>query len=205
MSSYLKNVSGVKVLSLILTDNTSIQLTGGVGGQELTLELNQDTTGGWTVSNGGNVPGLQQPNPTVKTRSTQQLLYDASTNTWNAAPNAVVAAGAQGPTTIAYGASGAGLAINKNSGWTILNGAGVVAATLAVPVAGPPGVGDDGLVLKVSSASAHAHTITTPSLGIAGVSDTITFTALAGDGITLQAYDGLWYATGGQGATISVV
>lgn len=191
------NVSGVAALRYILVDTTTFYFTNAVDGQKLTLTLQQDTTGSRAVAS-GNCPGLQQPSPTASDDSTQVLIYDSASNTWNSAPASLI--GGVGPQTITYGASGPGLAINKNAGTCILTGAGVVAATLVQPVAGPPGVGDDGVILRIVSASAHAHTVITSADGIGPAADTLTFAAV-GAGVSLQAYGAIWYLIGGVAVT----
>lgn len=194
------NVSGVKLLSLILTDaTTQLFFTGAVDGQELTLELIQDATGSRVVTS-GNCPSIQQPNPAANSKTTQQLIYDASVNLWSTTPPSAITAGGQAPTTITVAG-----AVSKNSGLVLIGGTGATAVTLVAPVAGPPGVGDDGTEITFSCITAHAHTLTTPADKIGGAYDTVTFAAV-GDAISFVANNGLWIATGGRGTnTLSEV
>jgi|FreactTroBogLake_1042271.scaffolds.fasta_scaffold02908_10 hypothetical protein len=194
------NVSGIAELRFVLAANTQFYFTGAVDNQKLRLILQQPVSGGPFTVSSGNCPGLQQPNATAGDSSAQELTYDAVTNTWNGVPPPAIGGNSQAPQIIAYGASGAGLAINKNAGMCILNGGGVVAATLVQPVAGPPGIGDDGVVLKIVSGSANAHTVKTSADGISPAADTITF-GTVGAGVTLQAFDAVWYMIGGVAAT----
>jgi hypothetical protein len=86
----------------------------------------------------------------------------------------------------------------------VITKAGVAAMTLAAPVAGlPTAGGDDGKVLRVVSATAQAHTITTPAAKINGASAIATFAAAIGNGITFVAYNGVWYVSGSTGITLS--
>lgn len=101
-------------------------------------------------------------------------------------------------------ASGSTDAIVIPGGLVFVTSSGVDAMTLANPVAGAPSAGgQDGLEIKVYCQSAHAHTITTGTNGINGANHVVTFTAAAGNGITLTAYNGTWYTTGAVNATIS--
>lgn len=96
---------------------------------------------------------------------------------------------------IAFGAAGAALAIVKKNGVVTLSGAGVVAATLALPTAGEQSAGgDNGKMLTIVGLSAQAHTVTTPAAGINGASTTLTFQAAIGNAIQLMAFNGTWMA-----------
>jgi hypothetical protein len=188
------NVSGVAALRYILVDTTTFYFTNAVDGQRLVLTLQQDGTGSRTVVS-GNCPGLQAPSPTANVDSVQVLIYDAAANAW-------ITGGSLDLAAFTITASGA---IPKNAGLALIGGSGVTAATLVAPVAGPPGVGDDGLQIIVSCTTAHAHTLTTPANKINGGYDTVTFAAV-GDSITLQASGGVWYVVGAHGtATLSEV
>lgn len=91
-------------------------------------------------------------------------------------------------------------------GTAMLTTAGVDATTLATPVVGT----DDGKVLRVISTTANAHTITTAANKIAGggstaFGDTLTFAAKQGAGVTLMAYQGIWYIIALVNVTLSEV
>jgi hypothetical protein len=98
-------------------------------------------------------------------------------------------------------------AIPLARGKYILNGSGVQAMTLALPTATTPkGVlYQDGTEITIISASAHAHTITTPANGINGADDTVTFGGAVGNLVKLLAVNGSWIVTGNSGATLSEV
>src|SRR4051812_49252056 len=69
-------------------------------------------------------------------------------------------------------------AIAIKKGLVIITKAGVAAMTLALPVAGAQSAGgDDGKVLRIISATAQAHTVTTPVAGLNGASTIATFAA----------------------------
>lgn len=84
----------------------------------------------------------------------------------------------------------------------IVQGAGIDAMTLAVPVAGA----DDGKVIKIVSNAAFAHTLTAGAgkilAGAAG-NTTATFAAQKGASIILMAYQGAWYALATIGITMT--
>ncbi len=81
--------------------------------------------------------------------------------------------------------------------------AGVDATTLATPVAGGPGVGNDGDRLLVVDTSGHAHTITTASNKIVPSHSLVTFGGSVGASIAFVAYNGLWYPLFATGVSIS--
>ena len=81
--------------------------------------------------------------------------------------------------------------------------AGVDATTLATPVAGGPGVGDDGKRLLVMDTSGHAHTITTASNKIVPSHSVVTFGGGVGASIQFVAYNGLWYPLFATGVGIT--
>ena len=90
-----------------------------------------------------------------------------------------------------------------------LTKAGVAAMTLAAPTAGTPQAGQaggqDGLVVRVISTTAYAHTITATGLlqtGSASV-NVATFAAYAGASVTLMAYNGKWITIAATGTTFS--
>jgi hypothetical protein len=103
-----------------------------------------------------------------------------------------------------YAANGA---ISQTEGTVLIGGSGVTALTLALPVAGLPGVvagGMDGKKLRIIIVTAHDHTVTTPSDGVNAANHVITFGGAVGDQAELTAWDGSWYLSpGGSGFTIS--
>lgn len=83
----------------------------------------------------------------------------------------------------------------------VITKAGVLAATLAAPVAGT----DDGKVILITSNTANAHTLTATGLfqcGTAAV-NLATFAAQKGAGLTIMAYQGKWCVLGSVGITFS--
>lgn len=83
----------------------------------------------------------------------------------------------------------------------IITKAGVAAMTLAAPTA----TTHDGQIIRVSSATANAHTITATGLfqtGAAAV-DLATFANVAGAGLELMAYQGKWIVLRSVGVTFS--
>lgn len=94
-------------------------------------------------------------------------------------------------------------ALSVSSGSYLITKAGVAALTLAAPTAGV----QDGMVIKVTSGTANAHTITATSLFYNGGSGvpytTATFTAYAGAEIVLKAYNGYWYVVSTVNVTLS--
>lgn len=83
--------------------------------------------------------------------------------------------------------------------------AGAGAYTLAAPTAGI----DDGVCLQIFNNTAHAHTITTPAAGDIVDGNTSnhntvwTFNANKGGCLTIEAYQGVWYAIGEIGGSLS--
>lgn len=102
------------------------------------------------------------------------------------------------PVTLAS-ASGA---ITVAQSTVVITKAGVAAMTLAAPTSA-----QNGLVLRVLSSTANAHTITATSLiddGVTGGSKTTaTFGAFAGASIELVAYEGKWLVQSKNVVTIS--
>lgn len=93
------------------------------------------------------------------------------------------AAGVQNPTQILTDSG----AITIPCGTCFLNKAGVVAATLAAPVA-------DGLELSIVALTANAHTVDMASSGVNGGSaDVGTFGGATYDRTTLISIGGHWY------------
>jgi hypothetical protein len=72
------------------------------------------------------------------------------------------------------------------TGTYALNGAGALAMTLAAPTAA-----QDGTVLTIVAATAHAHTVTAPANTIEGTKDTVTYAA-AYDIVVLKAVNLKW-------------
>lgn len=107
--------------------------------------------------------------------------------------------GGHQPAPVAIAASGA--VAPHTSATYVITKAGVAALTLAAPTAGT----DDGLTIKIFSATGNAHTLTATGLlqtGSASV-NLATFAASAGAGLTLTAYNGLWIVTSSVGITFS--
>lgn len=97
-------------------------------------------------------------------------------------------------------------AIGIKEGTAVITKGTAAALTIAAPVAGLPSAatpGDDGKVLRIVSTTAAAHTVTTPANKLNGNKLTATFAAAAGDGITLIAYQGVWYVHSNNGITLS--
>lgn len=89
-------------------------------------------------------------------------------------------------------------AIGIKSGRVVLQGAGILAMTLAVPTAGLPSAGgDDFKKLQILSVGAFAHTVSTPAGGLNGNKFRATYAAV-GDSIELFAYQGVWYIVAGN-------
>lgn len=95
-------------------------------------------------------------------------------------------------------------AINIKEGLVVLNGTGIIAATLALPTAGLPSAGgDDGRELTVKSVSAFAHTVTTPASGINGSKHIATCGGAVTDSQDFAAWNGSWWTRAGSGITLS--
>lgn len=86
-------------------------------------------------------------------------------------------------------------------GTYIVTYAGVDAMTLAAPTSGA----DDGIIVRVKSGGAHAHTITATGLIQCGANyvNVATFAAYAGAGLTLMAYQAKWIVIDQVGVTFS--
>lgn len=104
--------------------------------------------------------------------------------------NSVTLAAASGAITIAPGT----VVITKTGS--------LAAMTLAAPTAA-----QNGLILRVTSATAFAHTVTATSLiddGVTGGSKTTaTFAAFAGASMELMAYEGKWHTLSLKAVTVS--
>lgn len=98
--------------------------------------------------------------------------------------------------------SGSSDAVDPNTAANyVVTTAGVDSMTLAAPTAGT----DDGKVIRITSAGAHAHTLTATGLlqtGSASV-NVATFAASAGAGLTLMAYNAKWQVLSQIGITFS--
>jgi hypothetical protein len=196
MATLTVDVSGQSLVVIPLSANISaLTLTGALDGQMVTLEFQQNSTGGYTVAS-AQIPGLVNPASGANAVSSQSFRYTALNNTWAPVPT-------PGGAAATYTAAGA---IAIQSGLILIGGASAQAYTLAAPASGPQsGTGQDGVEMKFSVTSAHAHTITTPANGIGGAYDTITFAAV-GDACTLRASGGVWYRVAGAGTnTLSEV
>lgn len=92
-------------------------------------------------------------------------------------------------------------AINIKDGVVTLNKDGILAATLANPIA----TTDDFKRLRIIAATANAHTVTvTGGFGGGGSGEDIaTFSGVIGDTLSLIAYQGKWYITGTHQVTIA--
>jgi len=105
----------------------------------------------------------------------------------------------------AIGAAGADGAIGLKEGTVfITKSASAALLTLAAPVAGLPAAGgDDGKVLRIKSTTAKAHTVTTPSNKIDGITAVATFGGAVTDFIELIAYNGIWRSGASSGIVLS--
>ncbi len=88
-------------------------------------------------------------------------------------------------------------------GSNFITTAGVDATSLATPVAGGPGTGDDGKIVRIFDVGGHAHTVTASSNKIVPSHHLITFGGTAGSYIELEAFGGFWYPMQNLGVTIS--
>jgi len=93
--------------------------------------------------------------------------------------------------------------IASKEGTVILAKASAGAWTLAAPSPGLPSTGgDDGKHLLLQTATAFAHTVTTPANKINGSKHVLTFAAVA-DSVTLTAHNGVWLVAGTPTAVLS--
>jgi hypothetical protein len=195
MATLTYNVSGVTLQNILLTANSTLILNGAVDGQFVTLEIVQNSTGGYTLTS-TQITGLVTPQTAANSTTYQTVFYSAINNTWNAAPPNTIGTGSG--IQAAYTAAGA---VALQPGLITLGGASAQAYTLALPTTGT----QDGLTMQFSIITAHAHTLTTPASGINGGYDTVTFAAI-GDTITLKASGAVWYRVAGAGTnTLSEV
>jgi len=117
--------------------------------------------------------------------------------TGNVTGNADTSTLASGLKDTCTAASGDG-AISVKTGTVAITKGSAAALTLAAPTA----TTDDGKVLTIIGTTAFAHTVTTPSNKLNGNKTTVTYAA-AGDSITVEAYQGVWYSRALKGALIS--
>jgi hypothetical protein len=84
-----------------------------------------------------------------------------------------------------------------------INKAGVLADTLAAPVAGA--ANDDGKVIWIVSNTANAHTVTATGLYQSGSASVnlATFAAFAGAGMQLMAFNAKWVVMSSVGVTFT--
>lgn len=178
------SVSGINALRYILTDTTTFYFTGAVDGQKLRLTLQQDTTGSRTVVS-GNCPGIMQPSATASQDTTQELVYDAATNTWNGVPQQLA------PGSVAFTTFTTNSTIAWQKGTFVLSGAATITLTITNPLAGAPGVGNDGESMCFVVGTAHAHKVTmgtTQSINASSTSAAVV--GHVGEGFTLEAQAG---------------
>jgi hypothetical protein len=116
--------------------------------------------------------------------------YNAGTD---ASPSTNPVSLMSGTGTVALGVQSGNYIVTKGSAWT---------ATLAAPTAGV----QDGMIIRITSATAFAHTVTATSLfqtGAATNATTATFAAFGGAGMTIMAYNGKWLILSSNGVTFS--
>lgn len=188
------NVSGVVALRYILVDTTTFNFTGAVDGQRLVLTLQQDTTGGRVVVS-GNCPGIMQPSATASDDTTQVLIYDSATNTWNNAPAALA------PGALATQSFTTNTSIAWAKGLVLLQS--TLTLTITNPVAGPPGVGNDGEVMIFASTGTTGVKIITmtKTQTVNGTSTSVSNAGVSTDGVQLMAFAGNVYVIQAFGAT----
>jgi hypothetical protein len=184
------NVSGIAALRYVLVDTTTFYFTNGVDGQRLLLTLQQDGTGSRTVVS-GNCPGIMAPASGANQDTTMTLVYDAVNNTWNGVPQQLAPGGMVLNTTTTN------TSLNWTKGLYGISGGSAVTLTITNPVAGPPGVGNDGEIMYFTLLTAQAHVITMATgTTINGSSTTATFTAHIGNALALMALGGKVYIVG---------
>jgi hypothetical protein len=103
-------------------------------------------------------------------------------------------AAAQNPNVVLITTTGASTIVPQ-PGFYLLDGASACNVTISNPVAGGPGVGDDGVQLTFTALTAHAHTVICPTGTLNNASTTLTFAAV-GDQAVLTAYNGYWVSNG---------
>lgn len=197
MTTVTLATSGQASVRLLLDDNYTINLQPGIDGQQFLIQFQQDPTGGRTVTEGTGVKGTPPINSEANQTTSVEYTFDVHVGKWAS----TLAQGQQGITALTV--SGA---IPVKQGLVTLGGGSAQAYTLVAPTAGGPGVGDDGKVLKIVLATAHAHTVTVgTALAINGTDDVITFAGAAGNSVQLQANNGIWWTIANAGGTLSEV
>ena len=191
------NVSGVAALRYILVDTTTFYFTNAVDGQRLTLTLQQDGTGSRTVVS-GNCPGIIQPSSSANVDTTMTLAYDSAQNSWNAVSSRVTVG-----STAVLQTTTTNTTMNWTAGFYGISGAAATTLTITNPVAGPPGVGNDGEIMYFTLLTAHAHAVTMATgTTVNGASTTVTATgAVIGNGFALLALGGKVYTIAGMNIT----
>ena len=92
-------------------------------------------------------------------------------------------------------------AVTPKGGVVFVTKGSAAALTLAAPIPGA----DDGKAVTFIAATAFAHVLTCPTDGFnaKGASGTATLAAAVGNGLTVTAFNGHWYASGAAGCTIA--
>jgi hypothetical protein len=188
------NVSGVAALRYILVDTTTFYFTNAVDGQRLVLTLQQDGTGSRAVVS-GNCPGIMSPGATANTDTTQVLAYDSATNTWNGVPAQL------SPGSMVAQSYTTNTAIAWTKGLVLLQS--TMTLTITNPVAGPPGVGNDGEVMIFASTGTTGVKIITmtKTQTVNATSTTVSNAGVSTDGVQLMAFGGNVYVIQAFGAT----
>jgi hypothetical protein len=96
-------------------------------------------------------------------------------------------------------------AITQKQGAIRLGSSGALAMTLADPVSGGPGTGDDGKRLSIFAATAHAHVVTVTGGLAGGTNNTVTLGGAVGDMFEVEALAGKWFIRPSINATQSHV
>ena len=136
-----------------------------------------------------------QPSATASDDTTQELCYDAATNTWSGVPQQL-APGAMATQSFTTNAS-----ISWAKGLVLLQS--TLTLTITNPTAGPPGVGNDGeVMIFASTGTTGVKTITmTKTQTVNGTSTTVANAGVSTDGVQLMAFGGNVYVIQAFGAT----
>ncbi len=189
------NVSGVAALRYILVDTTTFYFTNAVDGQKLRLTLQQDGTGSRAVVS-GNCPGLMVPSATANADTTQELAYDASTNTWLGVPQQ------SSPGALATQSYTTNASIAWTKGLVLLQS--TLTLTITNPVSGSPNSGgnDGEVMIFASTGTTGVKTITmTKTQTVNATSTTVANAGVSTDGVQLMAFGGNVYVIQAFGAT----
>jgi len=91
-------------------------------------------------------------------------------------------------------------AITIRDGLVVLSKGSAAAITITAPA-----TSDNGKQLTIITLTAQAHVITSATVGFnaKGSSGTCTYTAAIGNSVTLDAYNGNWYASVKTGVTLA--